>query len=98
GVPDPRGTGPAGPWDHGARRPRPAALDRACGAPKATPRSVPRRPGRGGGAGRWDGPGQFAGGEPQQPAPQLLLPAATPRPGLLGPAAILPEPPASGAK
>src|SRR5262249_52480227 len=44
------------------------------------------------------GPGQLAGGEPQQPAPQLLLPAAAPGPGLLGAVAILPEPSVSGAK
>src|SRR6185503_18718788 len=39
-------------------------------------------------------PGQFRGGEPQQPLAQLLLPAAAPGSGLLAAAAVLPQPPA----
>ena len=64
----------------------------------APSRSVPRGPGRGDRSRLWHGPGQFAGGEPQQSASELLLPPAAPGLGLLGAAAILPEPPEAGAK
>ena len=43
-------------------------------------------------------PRQLAGGEPQQPAAELLHPAPPPGPGLPGSAPVLPEPPRAGAE
>src|SRR3954447_18089675 len=63
-------------------------------APRPVPRGVrgDRRTGRG------DGPCQLAGGEPQQPAAELLHPATPPGLGLPEPASVLPEPPRAGAE
>ena len=87
-----------GPGDAGPAGDRPEAVAARGGAASDLEGALSRGVCRRGGVVRSGRARQQPGGEPQQPAAELLLPAAAPGGGLPGVAPVLPEPPAVSAE
>src|SRR3954463_1058600 len=87
-----------GPGGAGPAAVRPEAVAARGGAAGDLEGALSRGVRRRGGVVRWRRARQRPGRGPQQPAAELLLPAAVPGGGLPGAAPVLPEPPAVSAE